>query len=587
MIGRSTSRTLRLLAPALCACAAAGAFGQGLSLGGSAGAGYSLSTADGDVGTPGTTTAWELLGNLQGSGFISDPRLVRWSAGVDLGQRQSFFFQNRSIMDRLGFNLDGELLSSSVAPVLVRASRQFNDFTTEGGALQSVGVVRTTNYGIEAAYRGNRVPSVRIGLSRVENETQQAGAVIGATAANLLNLTATQSVPALNYTVAYDGAWSSGLTPDVRFQSHRVVLNGRVQVTDGMQLLVRDNYFLRLPNANQPLNPRLDSNDVGAMLQWRQSERSVSTFDYANSTREAELAGVFSQSQLSHGLTFTQLYRLKPELSLEGSAAAQYGRVQVTGVDSHALGQNVGSAVTWTPKPWGMDASARASATVGVVERQGRPLDLQWGGGVGGGLARSVGAFRFDGGYAVNYARGGVTLQGWTLGQQARVGCWATIWEELSASLQLQAVALRRRDALLGDGYSRDISVIAESRWRVHALKLAAGITDGLPQGLTNPSGGDGLFLAPEFNAHSRYLTLTYEGSLLDRLSVMVIGRLATIESPGQPPRAEQALAAQALYVLGRFSFSLEYRLDYHLADTGWGRTHSLFARVTRSFAFF
>lgn len=251
------------------------------------------------------------------------------------------------------------------------------------------------------------------------------------------------------------------------------------------------------------------------------------------------------------------------------------------------MGQGVGSAATWLAKPWGVDTMVRGTASVGLVEREAMPLGFQWGAGLNGTVSKAVQRFRLEGSYGLNYARNGVTLQGWTLWQQARANVWASLTDDLASSLQFQATAARRKDVLLGDGYTRDVLVLGEARWRAHTLTISAGLSDGLPPTLTVPGGGDGLFISPQFNTHSRYLTAGYQGQFFDGLlGSALIGRLASVEAEGQPSRAEQAVFAQLWYVIGRITLSAEYRLELNLTENGWSRSQTFFARASRSFNF-
>ena len=569
--------------------AASGAAAEGtraVSINAFAGAGYLLTVADGTTPSP-PTSLFDFSAGLRVNGGLLNPGLLRWSLGASYLGSRGTVYRGTSAANLIGFH--ASLIGLTMTPVTLTfvASRTFSDITTGPTDGRVVGNAATTVVEGGATFKLKDRPTVFATLGRTWVDTEHAGAERTFMGSTRLATGISQSLNRFDYGVNYDTAWTNGTYAEQNYTSHMLSARGSADLSGGdvLKLNLYDSYYLRVPLNDLPGNPRFDTNNLGAGLQWRASPRLTATLSYTHvqtliTAPTAPLLNNRAQS-VQESLT----YKLLDGLYLNQSLGFLYAKA-VVGTESRAgLGESLGLGLLWQrPQPWGA-LGATIGGNIGLVQPETGGLEVSYGGQASGTLTRIFGKGSGTAAYSLGYSYGGPAVSGYTFQQLARIEANYRPVNHALIRLYFNAASARREDTFLGTFFNRGISANLDGNLAQHAVQLSGGITDGLDAALINPAASDGLFLPVAYNTHTRFLQLTASTTFdAGRLGLRLSGRLAENTAPNRPSEVVGGVTAAAWYTIGKFRLTVEDRLLLGSFGGAGYRENVLMVRLTRDF---
>lgn len=552
-----------------------------------AGAGYLLTVADGTTPAP-PTSLFDFSAGLRINGGLLNPGLLRYSLGVSYLGSRGTVYRGTSAANLVGFH--AHLIGLSMTPLTLTfvASRSFSDITTGPAEARIVGNSATTVIEGGGTFRLKDRPTLFATLGRTMVDTEHAAAERTFMGSTRLATGLSQSFSRFDYGANYDTSWTNGTYAEQNYTSHMLSARGSADLSGGdvLKLNIYDSYYLRVPLNDLPGNPRFDTNNMGAGLQWRASTRLTATLSYTHVQTLITAPTAPLLNNRAQNVQETVTYKLLDGLYLNQSLGFLYAKA-VVGTESRAgLGESLGLGLLWQrPQPWGA-IGATLGGNIGLVQPDTGGLELSYGGQASGTLTRIFGKGSGTAAYSIGYSFGGPAVSGYTLQQLARIEANYRPVEHSLVRLYFNAAAARREDTFLGTFFNRGISANLDGNWTQHAVQLSGGITDGVDAALINPAASDGLFLPVAYNTHTKFLQLTasttFDGG---RLGLRLSGRLAENTAPNRPAEMAGGVTAAAWYTIGKFRLTVEDRL---LLGGGGGATYRenvLMIRLTRDFS--
>ncbi len=576
---------------ALLLATSAGAGERGINLGGFIGAGYLLGTDPSSNGFGLGTSSLDLMAGVRASGGGLRPELLTWAGNLTWMGMRTFNLHNQSALTNFGFGASLQAAKGSFLPVTFDASRTFNDASTGAAGSAQVGTSATTSLGGSVTYGQAVGPRLTASLSRVMIDTiPVAGAQSTFSGNTRLLAGVSQSLNGFSYSGAYDTNWSGGTFAQQGYRSHLVNARADGPVGDTVSLFATDQYYLRKPTNDSPLNPRMDTNVFGGGVRWLPS--NVLTATFAVNHNESLVASPAQADLVTRNQSLTQslLYRWSERVALTQSLGVQSGYARSGVGEAGGIGESVGAGARWnSPLAYG-SAGVTGDATVGLVQPiAGAAQQLQWG--AGGSLFTTVDGQRMTafGSYTLSYAQGGAGITGDSLSQELKAQATVRPRDGLTLRGSLVGSGRKRQDAILGTFFNRTITLLLEAGLGRHHGMLTAGLFDGLDAATgTGPAPGspsDGLFLPVAYNAHTRYVGAGWSSVFLSgKLPVNLTARVSQTEFVNQAATTGGGVTLQAQYLIGKFRVSLEDRLSFTTAANEVFNQNVLMLRLTRDF---
>jgi hypothetical protein len=577
-VSRRGSRALAAAALALSAAAPA----RALEVSGSVAAGYERS----DARSPGFSSSvpgWDFGGQLQLSDAPFRPGLLRYSGSAEYRQQRTLYSEGTTRSDNILYGASADLFSNSPLALSLSKARTRIDFT---GSLEArdTGTTFADTSVAAATLRLQHMPTLRASFVLSDFESERFGSR-SVTGARELDLGAQQVVGPLRYTAAYDSDWNTGTFAATNFRAHHVVFDSTFQVGPDSEVLISDNYFLRLPTVDAATNPRVDDNAFNGSVRWRPSARLQLGGAYVAQRSTAEISGSADRQALADALSSSADYRLTERLSLNGSVGAARIEQQLGDTPLKQTNEFIATGARWQDRLGIFTYGVGGTTSFALVQsdEEGRS---GIGRGLGGNVTFDAVADRWNSGlsYDLSQARDVGTVAGsaftHTLGGHAEY-----IHHRASRLRWTAQLNHARREApLFGDATTRNATTALIYSWRRYSTQLQAGYTNGFSTAATRIDSTGAIILPPEFASRTRHVSLTAIGPLRPNLWVTGIGRMLWADIPGLPQQQETGFSVVADYRIGAVTVSAEER--YTTTDlTGYSTSANLFLlRVSRNF---
>jgi len=553
------------------------------------GAGYSR----GDSWTPAHlgNTWWQWRAGILASGSPLSPGLLRFDLMADYQSVNSRYEEANGHGNALTYSLDLNLLSRTVVPVHLSASRAVTEFSSDATTSRTGSTLANNLSGTVAILVPQR-PALRLRGRRLSRTTTASDAAAVHDRTIEFGGSLSQSLPTHAYALDYTLGWNEGDYDELNYRSHFLTMHVNSNPTETVMFRVYERYFLRRPDVSSPLSPRFDDNalNMGAVVQA--SSRSTTTFDYSyrNLTVTAPLTS--DRSSLGHGFTIQEIYRATADLNLVGNTGVQFQDDGLAGLHRRSVSERAGLGFNLSSKVRAIALTSQMFGFGGAVHPETGSAHATFGGNGSLAASGSTATASWRGQYGVSYGRDEVDRGSETFQQQllasgtATVGRAPTLAHAINLGALLAASGGRRYDPLLGTSVQRSISATLSARRHIHSASLSAGQTDGLSASLENPV-SDGLFLPAHYNSTTRYATLGAGQVVLAPFGELVFQELLRtlqMQAPGRPDAREHGLSATVSYGIGAVRILIDERLSVSEFAGSRRTVNVVMAWLTRSF---
>jgi hypothetical protein len=521
---------------------------------------------------------------LQLAGFVSRPDLLTYDGSVQyrrMTDRRPG--EAQTVRDGINYQLRTNLFTM-LAPISasVHAGRE-NDQTTSGASGARSLHVDSQSVGGEVAYHENGRPGLGVGYTRSELVTRVAG--LPDTRRDLQFLTGSTSYagPGFSLSTRYLGTLSSGTYEADRYDEHRVDANIAANITDRADARIDDSYYLRIPTALSPFNPRQELNSLVAVVTDHLGPLDLhqGVYNYVHALQSAP--GSQDVERAAHRVGYLYQRTLNPEWRLRTSVDGTFSTDRVGNAQNENAGQSLGLTAYWQRvwPSWGQ-LNLYFGPTVGVVEPQHASAEVGYGGTAGATVARNLPAMDLQASYDVMW-NSDVGQVGSTFRQQARGSAQAPYGLVLVRG-QLTLLSERHDVRGVGAGGLRTVSGIGSVSFGRFTGAVDANFTDGVSNPVANPGTSDGLFLSLPYNAHSYSFGATGSVTLLRSLSLSASGRHLSTYSPDRPELTESEARGLLVYSVGALRFQVEDRYTWTTTGGQFTRTNLFFVSAYRLF---
>lgn len=518
--------------------------------------------------------------SLDARGFVYQPDAVTWSGGFEYRRLSVGVAGGEdTVENRLEYRLQTVLFGRRTSPITLSAfaSRGEGDGSATGIVFGST----TQTYGGTLALRLPNRPLLEGGYTHTESDVTSSIRADARTVRDAFSAGTAHSGAIYGFGATYRGNFSEGTFDADDYDDHRVDVNARVRMSGNTSLQVVDAFFRRNPTTDSPFNPRQELNVFSAALRHEEAPGpDVQRITYSHT------AALTESVALPVSRTLQQLeYQIEravraPEWLLVGTARANLDDRLLGEERERSAGQSLGATLSWRRRADDRSVEVHGGPSVGLLEPFDGSVELGWGANAGAGLQRVWGRLTGGAQYSVAYAST-LGTSGTSLFQQGSLTADGALGlARLRGQLQLNAD--RTNDRLFGSRASRSLLARGEYARRRYALWLDADARDGVANPLRSPIGGDGLFLAPAYDTHTRSVGAGARGTL-GTLSASASARMINADLPDRPAQNDLELRAELSYRLGAFGLSVEDRYVTALDSGGdRARVNVLYLRVFR-----
>lgn len=520
-------------------------------------------------------------------GSVGEPGVVDWRLGGGYALQKTNYPGADQRSSDLSYHGSLRVLDtpSSRLSLTASADRIQSDVrsnTTASGGL--TGNSATSTYDARATLRDVDLPTLSVGGGYVETTNTGFGRADNSISTRLYDASLSHGTGVFSYLLRYEGRDQAGTAAVADYRTHRVDVGGSAALTPSTQAGVNAIHFRREPDNAAAANLKLEDTRVQAFTSTSAPGLSVRA-QYAFDHRFTAGPALSEQETILHQGSVLADKRLTEQWSVRGSAQVGGSQTRLGTTEATAAGESIGLLGIWMlqrgDRFFGLEGGGRAALLQPLHATQ----QTGWGASAAarhGGLASGI---RYSAAYALDYDDNTSARAGTALRQQVSADA-STTWE---GGLVLRSSALyaasRHSDPLLGDSASRTGSFRLSANWGQHEVLLDLSSTDGVAGVLDSPLRGDGFFVSPEFQTHSRFALLSGRTNLGGPLSVLASVRYASLTGPEFQAQREVVLRGLVEYRVGQFVLSLEDQLASGGASAFDSRTNLVLARLTRYFS--
>jgi hypothetical protein len=537
---------------------------------------------DGQTST-GLTRSGPLLNldlGLDLGGSVYRPGLLDYSGGITYFREVNQFASRDEQRDRLSYRLDGALLSYQTSPLRIglHAQRQDEDYST-GSAGDATLLDRTL--GVDVRFWDRVHPQVSAGYTHYTHEQTVPFTGPSDRTTDIFRASTSHGAGTYSWNLDYRGTASEGTYAGDNYDDHRVQLSSQASLGPKVTLSLYDNFFTRLPTLDSPFNPRSEFNNLASTLRAESGDNIHSaTYGYGHAFTSGN--GVELERSLQV-LSYGFQRPLSPEWRFWTTASASYDESRVSGDVERTSGQSVGAQLQWRRTAANSAyVELHGGPTVGALEPAGGDVQLAYGGSAGGSVARPLGSFIGQLGYAISYGDNLDAQRGWSFTQQVTGSANGPLGSgRLNAQLLVSASRLQL--GTFGGSAARSVTGTAQYAWRRHDLTAQVGIQDGTTGAVRDVS-GDALFLPAPFDSHTRFASAAAGTSPFNHVHARLALRYSSTDLPDRPALSQLDATGAIEYRYGSLALAIEDK--YFLTETSLGtaRNNQVFLKLTRVF---
>jgi hypothetical protein len=519
------------------------------------------------------------------SDSVIAPALMQWLLSGSFRRQHTYLPGGSNDNNLVSFNGAASILSQSIFPLNLYASRGWSDFASDT-TVHTTGSATATNFGGNLRLLLPDLPILRFALQRTLLDTTNLLGTEMTTQSTQLQAGLQHSAGRNSFSADYGTSWNSGNVGPSDFRGHNISATFATSLSDELRLTLLDRYSLRVPDQETATNPRWDDQTLSSTLDWRFSPSLQDRIDYRQQHQLFRADGAADSEITQYTLANTLRQAFSSELQAFLTFNGSYGIERLKDQEVRASSENGGGGVDWRRTRNELTLALSGSGTVGAVQQRDDGTRPAWTASGSAGFGWTEPAWNAQAGYSISYSRNGATLIGYSLSHRAyasvagQPGASGILRGTLNGSIDV------RNDQLLGSSSNRALALAAN--WSTRSLSInveagaAVGATNGVAPGVTLPD----VPIAPiTFNATQLHATLSIAHAY-GRWRFSEILRTLTSEVPGLPNDTEHSAAVIASYVIGLTTFSVEDRFSLE-RTSGVQRKANYFAvRLIRSFGF-
>lgn len=534
-------------------------------------------------GQHGLVPVLNLDGALSGSGYLFAPDALRLHAGVRYDRLRRGTAGDESTAGTLTYEGSAALFETRESRLGAsgEAYRRVIDYTTSAAAASITGTTLESGYGARARYADHVLPMLSLGAFQRDSTNTDAAGVRHSESTRLIEASTQHGPGPYSARVDYRGRWNEGDLALQDYTTHEVDANASTALGGGVEGFASVRYDLRLPGNVDASNPRYEGDLVRSGARWtRETSRGSAHYGYTHISLSAP--ALLDRERIQQSVTSYHEVTHSPRWETLWTASVALTQDRLGSAEETAAGQTAGAVLRWRRPSEGRSLLVEAGPTLGLLEPAAGGTELGYGAHARARLDAAWDALRYAVDYAIDHRSDLDAVLGSGLRQSLLVE-GARAFSTVDARFALTATASRQDLRLFGASSTRDVVLRASATWRRHEATLDAGVLDGV-SGALRGIRGDGLFLPPEFDTHSRYAMLTVGGELVDRLRLTGRIRHAEISGPEYAPQRETNAGGGLSYRIGLFTLSVEE--TYTVAEGGAStrRRNDLFVRASRTF---
>lgn len=546
------------------------------------GAGYAQS----DEWTPGvrrTTPTLDLNLGLDLGGSVFRPGILDYSGSFDARR----VTENRSDApeverDYLRYSGRLTLFGNPNAPVSLSAFATRNDdrFSvsgTSGGNFSGISRL----FGADARYRQAGRPTLTLGYSRLDTESTSA-LIKDERTVHTYTASTSMGTQGFSYGASYAGLLSEGVHPSDAFHDHRVDAFAAGNVSDTTEARIAEAYYLRTPDATSPFAPRQELNSLQAYITNRIDTRDLQRGTYSYSHGLQTVPGLDEVERTVHRGGYSVQRTLTPEWRLATAVDATYAENRLADVTRRDGGQSLALTGSWTRQLQAGTFHISAGPSVGAVEPDGERTRFGWGATATSNLTHRAGVSDYQAGYTISFSDDS-GQPGTSFSQTASGSAQTPVGEGTFVS-QLTFSSQRRYGTPFGAGALRILGGTGSYLWRAYALSATVSLTSGLSNAVTDPGGGDGLFLGLPYDQHTLTTTLQGTAQLSRHLAMSLSGRFTARDYADRPAADESEARASVVYGIGALTLAFDERYIITHSAGLTQRSNVVFVSVGRAF---
>ncbi|BDG07409.1 hypothetical protein [Anaeromyxobacter paludicola] len=523
---------------------------------------------------------WDLGGSIAVHGSPIRQDLLDLSGNLDYRHTRTLYSEASSTGQNFTYAGSASLFRRSPLSLGIGASRNRYDFTSDG-ASATTGTTfssnETANLGLQIA----NLPTVGATVMHTTTENTGFAGLNNKTDSTSMAASLNQTLGPHTYAAAYNTSWNSGNYSENNYRLHYLNLQETSEISKDIQLRVNDNYLLRDPTLQASNNPRIDDNAFGTSLSWKLNPVVTTQLAYNYHHGVVSAPSALDREYLNHGVSTNVGYAYTRSLSFNANLGFNNNQERLGDTNRRASGEQIGGGVNWFSirGPWQYNAGGQLN--VGLLHDQ-----TGTNGGYGASATTSVsrrwerlvGMLGYSGSYSTNLS----AVSGWTFSHTVTANADVDVGAGVRLQNNLTASASRQQDPLLGTSFSRNVSLLSSTSWRIWRVSLSAGLTDGLSG---QPAGiADGLFIPVAYNSHSAYASVSTGVTPAKSLSLNASARYVTTSAPERATNSETGLTGTLGYNIGAVTFSLEDQYSTGGSSGITQRGNLFMARISRSF---
>ncbi|WP_242343966.1 hypothetical protein [Anaeromyxobacter terrae] len=534
-------------------------------------------------GQHGFVPVLNLDGAASASGYLFAPDALRLRGGLEYDRLRRGAGGDESTDGTLTYEGSASLFETreSRLGASAEAYRRVIDFTTSAAAAAVTGTRVESGYGARARYADHVLPMLSLGAFQRDSNSVDAAGVERAETTRLVEVSTQHGPGPYSARVDYRGRWNEGDLAIQDYTTHEVDANASTSLGGAVEGFASVRYDLRLPGNVDAVNPRYEGDLVRSGARWT-GEASRGSAHYAYTHVSLSAPALLDRERIQQSVTAYHEVTHSPRWESAWTASLALTQDRLAAVEETAAGQMAGAVLRWRARGEARSLLLEAGPTLGLLEPAAGGSELGYGAHARARLDGAWDVVRYGIDYAIDHRSNLDAVLGWGLRQSLLVE-GARSFSSVSTRLALTASATRQDLKLFGASSTRDVLLRAGATWRRHEVTLDAGVLDGV-SGALQGIRGDGLFLPPEFDTHSRYAMLIIGSELAERLRLTGRIRHAAVSGPEYADQRETNVGGGLSYRIGLVTFSVEETYTFAEAGSTTRRRNDLFVRASRTF---
>jgi hypothetical protein len=518
---------------------------------------------------------------LDASGIIASRDVATYTLNARWTRIENDIPGVSSTQKYLTFNGHASILENPVSPIGLNlsASRGDNNFTNSANA-DSFGSGTQTTYGGGVRLRGEHLPTVDAGYSRMDSEAHIAGQPTRTSTLQSINSSLSLGTTAFNMAASYLGELHDGTWDTDNFATHGITLRANGWLGTNL-LTIESDSVVTIPKQLVPGLFKQDTETFSALLSTGSlGDRRAFSYSYGHTITESP--GAPTGEVYSQGLMYEGDHFRMGEFFTRWLLNASMNETRSDLAVLRSTGETGGVSLWWRRVTESSTLELNAGPRASVIQPVGESSRGGTGANAGARIQWPLGLHTLQLNWTGNYGRDLFASAGWQLTQDLG-GSLSGPLSTARYTLSLRGSSFRTHSPVLGEGAGRILQVVATiagARLSADArASMSSGIIGATPQQFV----GDGLLVPAPFNSNVIDTSAGFTYKIFSGLGASTHLRWALSDIPGRPNLQEVGGIAGLTYEFGGLGLSVEDRYTRTEVETGWSAMNVFMATLYRS----